>query len=116
MNAMTPSLPRTGRLSVFLLALAWTATSFGVVTTTPPLAAQTNAYYVAQLAEPATDRNAVAGGVAWTCAETTCVANKGTSRPMRVCRGLARKVGAISSFTADGETLADEKLTRCNGN
>ncbi len=113
---MTFSLPRTGRFTVLALALVYTGLSFGVATSSTPLSAQTGAYYTATLAQPADDDSAVAGGVAWNCRDTTCVANKGSSRPSRVCRGLAREFGEITSFVADGEALAEDKLARCNGN
>lgn len=110
---MNISLPSTARISVFALALVYTGLSFGVATSTP-LAAQGGAYYTATLAETAENNRAVAGGVAWNCAGNTCVANKGTSRPSRVCRGLAREVGEITAFTANGEALAEDELASCN--
>ncbi len=113
---MTLSLPRAGRLSVFALALAYTGATFGVMTAPAPAIANSGAYYTATLAAPADDNRAVATGVAWSCQGTTCVANKGTSRPMRICRGLAREFGEIVSFTAKGEELAEDKLAKCNGN
>lgn len=113
---MTLSLPRTGRFAAIALALAYTGLSFGIATSSTPVAAQGGAYYTATLAVAADDDRAVAGGVAWACQGTTCVANKGTSRPSRVCRGLAREFGEITSFIADGEALAEDKLARCNGN
>ncbi len=112
---MTLSLPRTGRLAILASALVYTGLSFGFATAAP-LAAQGGAYYTATLAQPAEDNRAVAGGVAWVCQGTTCVANKGTSRPSRICRGLAREFGEITAFTANGEALPEDKLARCNGN
>jgi hypothetical protein len=111
---MNLSLPRAGRLSAFALALVYTSLSFGIATATP-VAAQGGAYYTATLAQPAEDNRAVAGGVAWACEGTTCVANKGTSRPTRVCRGLNREFGEITAFSANGEALAEDKLAACNG-
>ncbi len=113
---MTLSLPRTGRLVVLALALVYTGLSFGVATSSAPAFAQSGPYYTATLAQSVDDNRAVAGGVAWNCRDTTCVANKGTSRPSRVCRGLSREFGEIVNFTADGEALAEDKLARCNGN
>lgn len=110
---MTLSLPRTSRLSIFALAIAYTGLTFGVATA--PVAAQTGAYYTATLAQPADDNRAVASGVAWSCKGTTCVANKGNSRPMRICRGLAREFGEVVTFTAKGKELAGDKLAKCNG-
>lgn len=110
---MNISLPNPARISVFALALVYTGLSFGAATSTP-VAAQGGAYYTATLAQAAEDNRAVAGGVAWTCAGKTCVANKGASRPSRVCRGLMREVGEITAFTANGEALAEDKLADCN--
>ena len=71
-------------------------------------------YYTAELAQPTATRTIVAGGVAWSCEETRCVAGKGTSRPMRMCRELQRETGEIRSFTTAGEQLAADRLAKCN--
>ena len=113
---MTLSLPRAERIAVFASALAYTALTFGVATAPAPAHADNGPYYQVQLAAPAEDNRAVAGGVAWACKGTTCVANKGSSRPSRVCRGLFREFGEIKDFVADGEALPEEQLDRCNGN
>lgn len=113
---MTLSLKASSRISIFVAALAYTALTFGVTIAPAPAAAQGGAYYTATLAQPADENRAVAGGVAWTCEGTTCVANKGTSRPMRICRGLKREFGEITSFKTEGEELAEAKLAKCNGN
>ncbi len=113
---MTLSLPRTGRFAALALALIYTGLSFGVATSTAPLAAQSGPYYIATLATATDENRAVAGGVAWACEGTTCVANKGTSRPSRICRGLAREMGEITTFKVEGEEIAEDKLARCNGN
>ena len=110
---MTLSVNRAARLMVFVLALAYTGLTFGVAVT--PASAQSSAYYVAELAAPASETSAVAGGVAWTCRENLCVANKGNSRPMRICRGLAREFGEVVSFRTQGEELAADRLAKCNG-
>lgn len=110
---MTLSLPRASRLSIFALAIAYTGLTFGVATA--PVSAKSGAYYTATLAQPAEDDRAVASGVAWSCKGTTCVANKGNSRPLRICRGLSREFGEVVTFTAKGEELADDKLAKCNG-
>jgi len=107
---MTLSLNAASRLSL----VATAALALG--TTVAPIASQAAApYYTAKLAAPASDDRAVAGGVAWACKDTTCVAAKGTSRPMRICRGLAREFGEITSFTAKGKALEEDKLAKCNG-
>ena len=113
---MTLSIPRTGRLAVLASALVYTGLTFGVATSAAPLSAQGGPYYVATLAAATDENRAVAGGVAWACQGTTCVANKGNSRPSRICRGLAREMGEITEFKVEGEVIADDKLARCNGN
>ena len=107
---MTLSLNAASRLSL----VATAALALG--TTMAPIASQAAApYYTAKLAAPAGDDRAVAGGVAWACKDDMCVAAKGTSRPMRICRGLAREFGEVTSFTAKGKELSAEKLAKCNG-
>ncbi|GMN02008.1 hypothetical protein [Erythrobacter sp. MTPC3] len=113
---MSLPLIRNIRLPVLALALGVTGAGFGAAITPAPAAAQDGPYYVATLAETATDTRPVAAGVAWVCKGTTCVANKGPSRPLRICRGLAREFGEITSFTAKGKVLADDELAKCNGN
>ncbi len=108
---MSLCLPSTR--TILSAALAVAASGLALST---PLAAQDGPYYVASLATPAEDNRVVAGGVAWVCKDTTCVANKGSSRPSRICRGLAREFGEITGFKADGEELEADKLARCNGN
>lgn len=111
------SLPgtRLGVLGSLGLALAWTATSFGAALA--PAAAQnpSKAYYRAELAQPAAQPRAIAGDLVWACNGTSCVADKGTSRPLRICRELNRKFGEVTNFTAKGELLAAEELEKCNG-
>ncbi|MEE4315898.1 CC_3452 family protein [Erythrobacter dokdonensis] len=111
----TLSAPRTGKFAILASAVLYTAMTFGVATSTAPANAAGNAYYSAQLAAPAGDSRVVAGGVAWACEGTTCVAGKTSARPLRVCRGLNRKFGEVASFTANGEELPAEELAKCNG-
>lgn len=112
---MTLSLPRTSRFTIFAAALVYTGAIFAVTTAPSAAFAKSGPYYTATLAQPADDNRAVAGGVAWACKGTTCVANKGSSRPMNVCRGLSREFGEIKSFSAKGKELGEDKLAKCNG-
>ena len=110
----TLSLSRTGKLAILASAVLYTAMTFGVATSTTPANAAGGAYYSATLSTPAGDTTAVAGGVAWTCEGTTCVANKTSARPLRICRGLNRKFGEVAAFRVGGEELAAEELAKCN--
>ena len=111
----TFSLPRSGKLAILLSALVYTSASFGVATSGAPLNAAGAPYYSATLAAPASETRAVADGVAWACKDATCVANKTTARPLRVCRGLNRKFGEIATFKVDGQDITAEELAKCNG-
>ena len=84
----TLSLPRSGKLAVLASALVYTGLSFGFATGAAPVEAAGAPYYTAKLTAPASDLRAVADGVAWACKGETCVANKTSARPLRVCRGL----------------------------
>lgn len=108
--------PRIGSIGALGLALIWTALSFGAAVTPAPAIAQnpSKAFYRAELAQPASQPRAIAGDLVWACQGTSCTADKGTSRPLRICRDLNRKHGAIASFTAKGEALPAEELARCN--
>lgn len=104
------------RLGVVTLALIYTSLTFGAaLSPSPAFAAASAPYYTAELAAPAKDARTVAGGVAWYCEGTRCVAAKGDSRPERICRTLVRDQGAVTSFAAKGEALAEDKLAACNG-
>lgn len=111
----TFSLPRSGKLAIFASALIYTGLSFGVATSSAPLNAAGTPYYSATLAAPTSETRAVTDGVAWACKDATCVANKTTARPLRVCRGLNRKFGEVATFKVNGEEMAAEELAKCNG-
>ncbi len=111
----TLSLPRAGKLAILASAVLYTGLSFGVATGASPANAAAPAYYTATLTAPAGETRAVAGGVAWACEGTTCVAGKASARPLRICRGLNRKFGEIAAFKVNGEDLAADELAKCNG-
>lgn len=108
------SIPRTGKFAVLATALLYTGISFGLATSTPVEAAGP-AYYTATLAAPVGEDRAVAGGVAWSCEGSTCVANKAGARPLRICRGLNRKFGEVAAFKVDGAEIGADELAKCNG-
>ncbi|MGY6551152.1 MAG: CC_3452 family protein [Erythrobacter sp.] len=110
---MSITLPRTARFAA--LAGALIVSGLGLTTTAAPLQAAGGAYYTATLVETAEANRLVLGGVAWNCQGNTCVAGKGNARPLRICRGLSRKFGEITSFKADGEEMAADELAKCNG-
>jgi hypothetical protein len=111
----TLSFPRTGKFAILATALVYTGLTFGVATSGAPVNAAGNAYYTATLTAPADEARTVAGGVAWACEGTTCVAGKASARPLRICRGLNRKFGEVATFKVEGADLAADELAKCNG-
>lgn len=112
---MNLSIPRPGRLGIMALALVYTGLTFGAaIIPAPAYAASGGAYYTAELATPADEARVVASGVAWRCEGTTCKAGQGSSRALRICRGLNREFGTVVSFTAGGELLSEGDLAKCN--
>lgn len=111
---MTLSVPLPSRLGIFALALVYTGLTFGIATS-PAAAKSSGPFYTAELAQPASKDRHISNGVAWRCEGTSCRAGKGNSRPLRMCRGLARKYGEVTSFTTKGEQLSEDKLAKCNG-
>lgn len=111
---LSPNRFAFGRIAIFVLALLYTGLTF-TAATSPVSAKAKSPYYTAELVQPASDNKAIARGVAWKCSGTTCRAGKGTSRPITICRGLAREFGEVKSFTARGKVLAEDKLAKCNG-
>jgi hypothetical protein len=111
----TLSLTRSSKLAILASALVYTGLTLGIATGASPVVAASAPYYTATLTAPASDVRAVADGVAWVCKDATCVANKTSARPLRVCRSLNRKFGEVAEFKVNGELLAAEELAKCNG-
>lgn len=97
-------------LRPLVLALAATVTL-----AVPAFAADGPAHYRAELAAPADKTKVVAGGLLWVCEGSECRAGKDNSRPLTVCRKLAKETPAIVRFSAAGSELPAEELARCNG-
>lgn len=113
---MTLSLPLPSKPVAIVAALAYTALTFGAAVTPSPAQAASIPFYRAEVAATAqAEPRPIASGMAWKCAENVCTAGEATSRPAIVCARLAKKVGRIESFTANGKPFAAEDLARCNG-
>ena len=78
---------------------------------TPVLAAP--AFQAEPAAKPASERIVLRDTV-WHCGDSGCAADKSSSRPAVVCAVLAKKVGSLRSFTAEGQALSPEELEKCN--
>ena len=113
---MTTIAPRSSlsQLAFVFAAIVGTTLSFGA--TTSPAHAATGSYYEVQLAAPvASARTTVVSDVAWKCDGATCRGGEGSSRAEVVCARVARKLGEVASFTANGASLDADALAKCNG-
>ncbi|MCA3254052.1 MAG: hypothetical protein INF91_00370 [Alphaproteobacteria bacterium] len=71
--------------------------------------------YQATLAVPASQSKLVSSERQWSCAGLACVAGgEATSAAARICSRLAREVGPIAAFTANGRALDAGQLAACN--
>ncbi len=68
------------------------------------------------LASPAGAPNKVIiDGAVWKCANVVCIASGGNSQSAeRACRRVVSRLGAVSAFSWQGETLTDEAVAACN--
>ncbi|MFL6758369.1 MAG: CC_3452 family protein [Sphingomonas sp.] len=69
--------------------------------------------YSAKLAVPTTER-IIARDIIWACGTGACQGATDESRPAVLCQSLARRVGKVDSFVADGRAFAPAELDRCN--
>jgi hypothetical protein len=81
------------------------------LTATPALAAPH--YQAEPSAAPATAKFVLKDTV-WNCGGASCAAGKTNSRPAIVCASLAREIGVLRSFSANGEALTGADLDKCN--
>jgi len=56
----------------------------------------------------------VARDVIWACGPAACQGSTEESRPAIVCQSLAKKVGRLENFVANGRAFASAELDRCN--
>ncbi len=105
--------PATTRLTAVTLSAALALS--GALAPAALQARSAAPWFTAELAQPTSEDEVIAGGVVFRCEGTTCTGPRSGDRPLRVCSQLRRQVGTIASFTAGGETLPDSRLARCNG-
>ncbi len=70
-------------------------------------------YHAETVAKPAAAKLVLRDTI-WKCGDNSCEAPKSGSRPAIVCTVLARQVGSLRSFTADGKALSADELGKCN--
>jgi hypothetical protein len=82
---------------------------------TPAAAAPKSGSYSVVLEAPlAETRREIIGGTVWRCQADRCSAPADGERLLSVCSSVARKFGAVASFTAPQGAMSAEDLSRCN--
>ncbi len=71
--------------------------------------------FQAETSTQPTQTRFVARDSIWRCTGTACVStNETATRPAIACAALARQVGALRSFSANGRAFGAEELQACN--
>jgi hypothetical protein len=96
-------------LASSLLAFLLTASLFAGTAFAAP-----GSHYRAEPATPPAASRLIVKETVWKCDAGGCVAPRGNSRPVIDCSGLAREVGALRSFSVDGQAIEAAALEKCN--
>lgn len=76
--------------------------------------AQVRGYYSATPVTSPEKASLVTRSTIWKCGEGVCVAAKANARDTIVCELVAREVGQLSAFRANGTTFDEAALAKCN--
>ena len=76
-------------------------------------AASAGYYNATPVAAPAKP-SLIAGSMMWKCDGGVCSAAKATSRDAIVCEQVVKRLGAVSTFSANGAAFDEAALAKCN--
>lgn len=71
-------------------------------------------YYAATPVTSPEKTSLVTRSTIWKCGEGVCVASKANARDNIVCELVAREVGQLSAFRANGSEFDEAALAKCN--
>jgi hypothetical protein len=71
-------------------------------------------YYAATPVTAPAKPSLIAGSMMWKCDGGVCSAPKATSRDAIVCEQVVKRVGALSTFSANGTSFDEAALAKCN--
>lgn len=94
--------------TAILAAAALTASAAGAAT------AQSAGYYTAVPVTKPAKSQFIARDTIWTLRDSAFVARRGDDRPAVQCELVARQVGKLASFTANGAAFDAAALEKCN--
>ena len=71
-------------------------------------------YYAATPATAPAKASLITRSTVWKCGEGVCTAGKANSRDAIMCELVAREVGTLSAFRANGSDFDADALAKCN--
>ena len=77
-------------------------------------AASAQGYYSATPAVAPAKSSVITGGMLWKCDGGACTAAKGNSRDGIVCEQVVKRVGVLTTFSANGAAFDTAALAKCN--
>lgn len=95
------------------LAVAAVAAATLVLTPAAGIA-QVRGYYSATPATAPAKASLITRSTVWKCGEGTCTASKADARDVIVCELMAREVGTLTAFRANGTQFDADALAKCN--
>jgi len=96
------------------LAVAAAAAATLALTPATGYAQGTRGYYAATPVTAPEKSSLVTRSTVWKCGEGVCTAGKANARDNIVCELVAREVGQLSAFRANGTEFDAEALAKCN--
>lgn len=71
-------------------------------------------YYAATPAAAPAKSSLVTRSTIWKCGEGVCIAAKANARDTIVCELVAREIGTLTAFRANGSEFDADALAKCN--
>ena len=96
------------------LTVAAAAAAALALAPTAGMAQTARGYYAATPATAPAKASLVTRSTVWKCTGGTCTAAKATSRDAIVCELVAREVGQLTTFRANGTEFDADALAKCN--
>ena len=98
----------------FLAVAAAAAATLALTPATGFAQGAARGYYSATPATATAKTKIVSRSTVWKCGEGVCIANKADARDSIVCELVAKEVGTLTAFRANGAEFDAASLAKCN--
>jgi uncharacterized low-complexity protein len=105
--------PQEDDMTRYLAVVAAAAATLALTPATG-FAQTARGYYAATPVTSPEKNSLVTRSTIWKCGEGVCVASKANARDNIVCELVAREVGQLSAFRANGAEFDADALAKCN--